>query len=196
MPLRRKTQSLLPPRIDTNSIALPINRRRLIALDLLHGRQRPIAPWTAAWCRAPILYTQRTPYRPCKEVNQLITNYGLAILMFTPRTAGDMYLAKPPCHCLKGSPNKNYAPESRASISAAVAAICDRRIFPVEAGVSPANLYRRQLTFELNVIERASHTYARFVENMGINHPRKKRSRDLITRLHSRGSPRIGFFFE
>lgn len=57
------TQRLLPPRIDTNEIVLLRNRRRPIALDLLNGRQRPIAPSTAAWCRAPILYEQRTPYR-------------------------------------------------------------------------------------------------------------------------------------
>ena len=73
------TQRLLPPRIDTNSIALPINRRRLIALDLLHGRQRPIAPWTAAWCRAPILYTQRTPYRSANglRLTQYVGQFAL-----------------------------------------------------------------------------------------------------------------------
>ena len=67
------TGALLPPRIDTNSIVLPSIRRRLIALDLLNGRRRPIAPSTAAWCRAPILYKQRTPYRTANGVN--VTEY-------------------------------------------------------------------------------------------------------------------------
>ena len=55
------TQRVLPPRINGSSIVLP-RGNRLIALELVHGRTRPIAPSAAAWCRAPVLYRQRTGY--------------------------------------------------------------------------------------------------------------------------------------
>jgi len=57
------TQRLLPPRLDTRSIALPNGGRRIVALDLVHGSHHPIAPSTAAWCRALIVYQQRSAYR-------------------------------------------------------------------------------------------------------------------------------------
>lgn len=51
------TQQRLPPRTGTTSIVLP-KKHRLVELDLMHGRERPIQAARAAWCSAPILYKQ------------------------------------------------------------------------------------------------------------------------------------------
>jgi hypothetical protein len=69
------TQKLLPPRLDTKSIALPNGRRGTVALDLLHGNHHAIAPSTAAWCRIPILYKQRSAY-PAGNGAKLTTYIG------------------------------------------------------------------------------------------------------------------------
>ena len=72
------TQRRLPPRIDANTIVLP-RGKRLIALDLLHGRKRPIAASVAAWCRAPVLYKQREGYQGANG-SRLTTYVGQSAL--------------------------------------------------------------------------------------------------------------------
>src|SRR5262249_44182884 len=52
------TQRFLPPRMNSTTTVLP-RGRRLVALDLRSGRQRPVAASAAAWCRKPVLYKQR-----------------------------------------------------------------------------------------------------------------------------------------
>jgi len=89
------TQRLLPPRIGADSIVLP-RGNRLIALDLLHGSTRPIAPAAGAWCRAPVLYRQRTAYSGANGAR--LTEYigQFALFPCTARGGGRATRAAPP----------------------------------------------------------------------------------------------------
>lgn len=54
----------LPPQVAANTIVLPLADGRLITLNLANGSQHATSTRAPAWCRKPILYTQRIPYTP------------------------------------------------------------------------------------------------------------------------------------
>lgn len=82
----------LPPQVALNTVVLATAAHRLIILNLNTGSRHPASPDVPAWCRAPLLYTQHTPYPAAngRSITQYVGQFSLY-----PCTASGQRLATP-----------------------------------------------------------------------------------------------------